>query len=212
MAPGRVNGKEAIGADIGQMGLKGTPKHADTCMSTRDHPEMSTRDHMRHLNGRQSHIRSIGASVAVSAALALSLSPASATASPLIARPHARVEVGTDAWQVFKATNASRARSHLADLQLNRAMSQAARRHSLAMSRAGELFHTSDVNVYLDGIDWHAWGENVGFTPGDVASLQQAFMDSPPHRENILNRAFHHVAIGAVRVNGTLWVTVFFYG
>ena len=37
-------------------------------------------------------------------------------------------------------------------------------------------------------------------------------MDSPPHRGNILNRAFHQVAIGSVRVDGTLWVTVFFFG
>ncbi|MEP6973543.1 MAG: CAP domain-containing protein [Actinomycetota bacterium] len=178
---------------------------------------MSTRDHMERLIGRQSHIRSIGISSAVSAVLVLGLWAAPhVAASPLLtrsqARPEARVEVGTDAWQVFKATNASRTRSHLANLQLNRAMSLVARRHSLAMARAGELFHTTDVSVYLDGVEWHAWGENVGYTPGDVASLQNAFMNSPPHRENILNRAFHQVAIGAVRVGGTLWVTVFFYG
>jgi uncharacterized protein YkwD len=171
---------------------------------------------MRHRNGRQSHIRSVGASVAVSVALSgalvLSLSPPPVAASPIHARTQVRVEVGTDAWQVFKATNASRAGSRMPKLQLNRAMSQIARRHSLAMARASELFHTTDVSVYLDGVEWHVWGENVGYTPGDVASLQQAFMDSPPHRENILNRAFHRVAIGAVRVDGTLWVTVFFYG
>ena len=194
------------------MGLKGTPRHADTWMSRKDQPPMSTRNHMRDLNGRQSHLRSIGASVAVSVALVLSLSPPPVAASPLHARTNVRVQVGTDAWQVFKATNASRAGSHLAALKLNRAMSQVARRHSLAMAHAGKLFHTTDVSVYLDGIDWHAWGENVGYTPGDVAGLQQAFIDSPPHRENILNGAFQQVAIGAVRVDGTLWVTVFFYG
>ena len=166
---------------------------------------------MRDRNGRQSHIRSIGASLAVSAALILSLAPPAA-ASPLQAPTRVRVEVGTDAWQVFRATNASRAGSRMPKLQLNRAMSQIARRHSLAMARAGTLFHTTDVSVYLGGIQWHAWGENVGYTPGDVASLQRAFMNSPPHRENILNRAFQRVAIGAVRVDGTLWVTVFFYG
>ena len=66
--------------------------------------------------------------------------------------------------------------------------------------------------VYLHGIQWHTWGENVGYTPGDVKSMEQAFMDSPPHRGNILNRAFRQVAIGSVRVDGTLWVTVFFFG
>jgi len=85
-------------------------------------------------------------------------------------------------------------------------------RHSMAMARNGALFHTANVDVYLHGIQWHTWGENVGYSPGDVEGLEQAFMDSPPHRGNILNRAFRQVAIGSVRVDGTLWVTVFFFG
>ena len=200
--------------DIGRMGLKRTSSHADTCMSTRDHSPMSTRDQMTHRNGRQSHIRSIGASITVAIAVSgvLGLPPPPVAASPLHVRTHVQVQVGTDAWQMFKATNAGRAAFHLSNLRLNRTMSQVARRHSLAMAHEGDLFHTTDVSIYLDGIEWHAWGENVGDTPGDVASMQQAFMDSPPHRQNILNGSFHQVAIGAVRVDGTLWVTVFFYG
>jgi uncharacterized protein YkwD len=45
-----------------------------------------------------------------------------------------------------------------------------------------------------------------------VDGLQDAFMASPPHRENILRTAFDHVAIGMARVDGHLWVTVIFYG
>jgi uncharacterized protein YkwD len=37
-------------------------------------------------------------------------------------------------------------------------------------------------------------------------------MASSGHRANVLNRSFQRVAIGAVRVHGMLWVTVFFYG
>ena len=120
--------------------------------------------------------------------------------------------VGGDSWRLFKATNESRGRFDVPKLRLNRELSVIARRHSLAMARSGELFHTGDVDVYLHGIDWHTWGENVGFTGGDVEGMEQAFMDSPPHRGNILNRAFRQVAIGSVRVDGTLWVTVFFFG
>jgi len=160
-------------------------------------------------------------SLALTALFTLSSSPARAT-EVLAATPHRtlashvsdprRVQVGSDAWQLFKLTNASRGRFGLPSLRLDRDMSVVARRHSAAMARAGELFHTSNVDVYLHGIHWHAWGENVGYTPGDLASIQTAFMQSPPHRENILNHAFGHVAIGTVRVDGTLWVTVFFYG
>jgi len=45
-----------------------------------------------------------------------------------------------------------------------------------------------------------------------VADIESAFMASLPHRQNILNKTFRHVAIGAVRVDGVLWVTVFFWG
>lgn len=155
--------------------------------------------------------------LAIVAMLALANSPARATVAPAAAHPARastglRVQVGSDAWELFKLTNASRGRFGLPSLRLNRDMSLLARRHSAAMARAGDLFHTSNVDVYLQGIDWRAWGENIGYTPGGVTGLQTAFMRSPPHRENILNRAFRNVAIGTVRANGTLWVTVFFYG
>jgi uncharacterized protein YkwD len=158
------------------------------------------------------HLRSTVAAIAVAATVFVGLIPSPVRATPRPARAHARIGIGADAWQLFRATNESRGRFGVPELTLNREMSQAARRHSLAMARADELFHTGEVGVYLDGISWHAWGENVGFTPGDVDSLEDAFMESPPHRTNVLNGGFRHVAIGAVRVDGVLWVTVFFYG
>jgi uncharacterized protein YkwD len=164
---------------------------------------------------RHPKLRSTGIVAAFAAVIVLSLVPTTAFASRVgapAAHRSTRLEVGGDSWKFFKATNDSRGRFDVPSLQLNRELSVIARRHSLAMSRSGTLFHTSNVDIYLHGMAWHTWGENVGYTPQDVASLQQAFMDSPPHRENILNRAFTHVAIGSVRVDGTLWVTVFFYG
>jgi uncharacterized protein YkwD len=81
------------------------------------------------------------------------------------------------------------------------------------MAQEHSLFHTTNPSsVYLKGVNWHYWGENVGVTGGTVADLESAFMASLPHRQNILNKTFRHVAIGAVRVDGVLWVTVFFYG
>jgi uncharacterized protein YkwD len=163
---------------------------------------------------RHPKLRSIGIAAAA-AVLMLTLAPTTAVARPLgastVART-ARQQVAGDSWRLFKATNESRARFDVAALRLNRELSVIARRHSMAMARNGELFHTADVDVYLDGIAWRTWGENVGYTSQDAGAMQEAFMDSPPHRGNILNQAFHQVAIGSVRVDGTLWVTVFFYG
>jgi uncharacterized protein YkwD len=180
-----------------------------------NHFRVGTRDPVRTLMSRHPKLRSIGIAAVVSAVLVLSLAPNTVLARPLgtsaIARTP-RQQVAGDSWRLFKATNVSRGRFDVAALRLNRELSVIARRHSMAMARNGELFHTADADVYLHGIAWHTWGENVGYTSQDVGSMQEAFMDSPPHRGNILNQAFHQVAIGSVRVDGTLWVTAFFYG
>ncbi len=113
---------------------------------------------------------------------------------------------------MLTATNVSRYHHALHGVWINRDMSQLARKHSIAMANANNLYHTPDpASYYLKGIRWHYWGENVGVTGGTVRDLESAFMASAPHRANILHSTFRHVAIGAVRVDGVLWVTVFFY-
>ena len=155
-----------------------------------------------------------GSVLVASFVVALVLDPGTAAASHLDVLPGKTTAeaVGQGTWALLRATNESRERFDLAPLRLNLELSAVARRHSMAMARAGTLFHTPDVGVYLRRIDWRTWGENVGYTPGGVGSVHAAFMASPIHRENILNGAFRQVAIGSVRVDGTLWVTVFFYG
>ena len=119
------------------------------------------------------------------------------------------------AWQLFRATNESRRRHGLGRLDLNRQMSDVARRHSAAMARANRLYHSTDIGRYLNGNGvgrWSIWGENIGWTTGNVKDLQRAFMASAVHRVHILSRSFRHVAVGAVQTKHKLWVTVFFYG
>ncbi len=110
-------------------------------------------------------------------------------------------------------TNQARETHDRADVKLNWALCRYARQHSLAMAAKGYLYHsdTSTLVDLLDGYDFSIGGENVG-VGSTVDSLQQAFMESPPHRENILRTSFDHVAIGMARVDGHLWVTVIFYG
>ena len=116
-------------------------------------------------------------------------------------------------WQMLKATNGSRVNHKVHRVDLRRRLSDLARRHSYRMAREGSLFHVRDPGkYYLSGMRWSWWGENVGVTGGSVADVERAFMNSPGHRANILNRTFDNVAIGAVRVDGVLWVTVFFWG
>ncbi len=163
----------------------------------------------------------IAAAIVLSVAIGglVATAPAGAVRLPVHATPAAasstgadRLRVGQDAWQLLKLTNAARERRGLKALQLDRERSRIARRHSAAMATIEELFHTTDVSPYLDGIDWRRWGENVGYTPGSIEGLQDAFMGSEPHRLNVLEPEFRRVAIGTVRVDGVLWVTLFFYG
>jgi uncharacterized protein YkwD len=117
-----------------------------------------------------------------------------------------------DRGQLLKFTNGSRVYRDIRRLDLQKHLSDLARKHSKRMAEAGEIFHTSNaVGYYLRGRSWSWWGENVGVTSGTVRDVHKAFMHSSGHRANILNRAFKKVAIGAVRRDGLLYVTVFFY-
>jgi uncharacterized protein YkwD len=116
-------------------------------------------------------------------------------------------------WAMKRETNESRIENNRRRVDLRAHMSELAQRHSRRMARRGELFHTANpAGYYLDGVSWSTWGENVGYTSGTVSRMQRLFMQSPGHRANVLNRDFRHVAIGTVRRDGVLWVTVFFYG
>ena len=96
-------------------------------------------------------------------------------------------------------------------LKLDLDLSRYAKKHSQDMADAGELFHTSDLAAKLKGKTWSIGGENVGMGPS-LPDLEDMFMASTPHRRNILNREFDHVAVGVVESDGIFWVTVIFYG
>ena len=116
---------------------------------------------------RRPRTSSTGFAVAVSVVLLVASLVGTAAASRLDVTPsaHTSQAVGRDSWKLFRATNESRGRFELPKLRLNRELSVIARRHTMAMARAGEFFHTIDIDVYLHAIGWHIWGENVGYTP-----------------------------------------------
>jgi uncharacterized protein YkwD len=107
--------------------------------------------------------------------------------------------------------NDDRADRDRATLKLDLELSRYAKRHSQNMADRGEIFHTHDLAAKLKGKSWSIAGENVGMGPS-LPDLEAAFMASTPHRRNILNREFDHVAVGVVESHGNFWVTVIFYG
>ncbi|MDH4111415.1 MAG: CAP domain-containing protein [Actinomycetota bacterium] len=112
-------------------------------------------------------------------------------------------------WQMFRETNQARMNHSVGRLDRAYRLTDAATKHARAMARRGSLFHTSGPSRY--NVRCRAWGENVGYTTGDVADLQRAFMKSPSHRRHVLDRTFSRVAVGsATDDRGRLYVTLFF--
>jgi uncharacterized protein YkwD len=116
--------------------------------------------------------------------------------------------------EMFQLTNDSRVSHDVRRLKLDLKLCKRARRHSAWMARNRRLEHSSssDVSRYLRGRNWDRWGENIGYSRTDLEDLQDAFMDSPSHRHNILSRAFDRAGVGVVRRGGRLWATVILYG
>ena len=114
---------------------------------------------------------------------------------------------------MLSLTNTDRANHGRPALTFNERLSRYARQHSLAMAEQGYLFHSTGDQLLaaLEGYHWELGGENIG-VGGSLEGLEQAFMDSPPHRENLLQSIYRHAAIGIVRRDGRTWITVIFYG
>ena len=113
----------------------------------------------------------------------------------------------------LELTNEDRVDHDRRALRLARVHSRYATRHSRQMADRGFIFHSSedDLRAALEGTEWAAAGENVGV--GDsLEDLQDAFMASTVHRQNVLARTYDHAAVGIVVDDGRFWVTVVFYG
>ncbi len=114
---------------------------------------------------------------------------------------------------LLSLTNGDRVAHDKAAVDLDAKVSRYAKVHSREMAEAGYLYHSTDPQLVgaLKGRDWSIGGENVGMG-SSLDGLEEAFMDSKPHRKNILRSAFDHAAVGIAKSGGTFWVTVIFYG
>ena len=115
--------------------------------------------------------------------------------------------------QMLSLTNEDRQERDRRELGFAAKLSRYAKHHSEAMAREGYLFHSTEdeLREALDGYRWTIGGENVG-VGGSLETLEQAFMGSKLHRQNILRPAYQRAAVGVVRDGDSFWVTVIFYG
>jgi len=115
--------------------------------------------------------------------------------------------------ELLDLANQARSRAGVAPLQLNRDLSQAAGLHTAEMAARHRLSHqfsdegslfqrlAAGSNLRLDRA-----GENVAFAP-TVEQAHEALMQSPHHRENLLNPAYSLAGISVVGNGKLLYIT-----
>lgn len=108
------------------------------------------------------------------------------------------------ATEVIRLVNVERANVSLGALTSQSQLTQAAQTHSIDMGCNFFMSHTgSDGSSPLDrivrfGYVYSWWGENVAAGYSTPATVVTAWMNSQPHRENILNPNFTEIGIGYV--------------
>jgi hypothetical protein len=110
----------------------------------------------------------------------------------------------------FNKINAERANVGRSKLVAKGDLTSVARNHSKDMAADGTIYHNSNLKNEVGG-NWWALGENVGMGP-DCESLHNAFMDSPGHKANVLDKDYNQIGVGAEMEDGTIYVTMVFAG
>ncbi len=101
--------------------------------------------------------------------------------------------------------NQARSSNGESNLSSNVTLILTAQAWSQQLARNGTLSHRSPLSAGAPA-GWSKLGENVGYG-SSVDVVQEAFMNSPMHRANILDPAFNNVGLGVtVDGNGRRWV------
>jgi uncharacterized protein YkwD len=149
--------------------------------------------------------------VAVAAAIALSAS-ACGFANTTAAAPSDPTQNG-----VLQAMNADRAANGLPAMQWSPKLANTAGNWAANESAVNSMYH-QNLTTLLYSSDYAGWstlGENLIVGPGGMSpsQMEQAWMNSAPHRANILQRAFNAAGVGYTHgPDGRLWVVVDFVG
>ena len=137
-----------------------------------------------------------------------SLKPVSATSPNL---PDYKFDTNAET-QLLDLANQARAKAGEAPLRLDPGLSAAARFHAKAMAATGQISHRFDGEPVLTvrlasatSLRLERAGENVALD-SDPEDAHERLMESPPHRENLLNSAYDVVGLGVVSAGGRLYI------
>lgn len=115
---------------------------------------------------------------------------------------------------VLDLTNAERQKAGLASLQSDSKLMDSARAKSKDMSAKNYFSHTSPTygspfdQMKSFGISYRAAAENIAMGQRSAEEVVKAWMESPGHRQNILDAKFTHIGIG-YDASGNYWTQQF---
>jgi len=107
--------------------------------------------------------------------------------------------------EVIRLVNVERAKYGLPALKANWQLSRVARYKSQDMVDKGYFSHTSPTYgspfkmMEAFGIKFSAAGENIAMGMRTPAEVMNAWMNSPGHRNNILNNSFNEIGVGLAK-------------
>ncbi|MEZ4423620.1 MAG: CAP domain-containing protein [Gemmatimonadota bacterium] len=116
--------------------------------------------------------------------------------------PDAVVCPATEGQEVVRLLNEARIEAGLEPLTVDLRLVASAERHALDMSGHDHFSHTGtdgstvSARVRAAGYDWTHVAENIAAGQTGPEAVVAAWMDSPPHRGNILAPGARHVGLG----------------
>ncbi|MFJ6903145.1 CAP domain-containing protein [Streptomyces griseoluteus] len=133
-------------------------------------------------------------------------------ASPGTPRPAATAS--GDVARIVELVNAERAQAGCSPVALNSTLTKAAQDHSADMAAHKNMSHTGSdgsdpgSRITAAGYQWSAYGENVAYGYSTPEQVMAGWMNSPGHRENILNCSFKEIGVGLAQP-GSYWTQDF---
>lgn len=105
--------------------------------------------------------------------------------------------------KLLELTNKERAKENLPPLKPNPQLFIAARKHSANMAKQSKMEHVLDGKTPFDrikstGYKYLLAGENIAYANYSIKEVVEGWMDSKPHRKNIMEPKFSEIGLGAV--------------
>ncbi|TNM38255.1 CAP domain-containing protein [Nocardioides albidus] len=116
--------------------------------------------------------------------------------------------------RILALTNQQRVSNGCRALRPSKHLRRAARRHTVTMARAGVMSHQlpgeASFSARISRAGYRGWSrvaENIARGFSSPEAVMTAWMESPGHRQNILNCRLRELGVGVVLSDDQLWWT-----